>query len=101
MAVRRSGLMNKLSEVSNRAPIAHRRGWVACQSYLLDEPDGTRIEDAALAGSRCCPERATWRVTYRGTSTASGEAALRMKCDECAQSAADCFGPDTVALRRL
>lgn len=77
------------------------RALVACQSYLVDDADGVRIEDRPVAGSAACSEPAVWRVTYSGALTDTGAAALRTKCELCADSAVDSFGRGAVTLRPL
>lgn len=77
------------------------RADVACQSYLVEDADGVRIEDREVPGSTVCSEPALWRVTYSGALTDTGATALRTKCEVCAGSAIDSFGPGAVTLRPL
>ncbi len=79
-----------------RNPIAE----IGCESHLIDGHPFERIEDEPFEGSRPCDELAEWRVTFNGEATDFQGSALRMKCDDCAQSAIDCFGDD-VTLRAL
>lgn len=73
---------------------------VRCESHVIDMAPLDRIEDEPMPGSRPCGEPAEWRVTFSGLATSDGTATLRLKCDDCAQSAVECFG-DEVMLRRL
>ena len=84
-----------------RTPTAPARADVACQSYLVDDADGVRIEDREVPGSYSCSEPAVWRVTYSGALTDTGATALRTKCEVCADSAVDSFGEGRVTLRLL
>ena len=101
MAVRRSELLQPATEWPLALPSAAPPIHLGCQSYLVDGPDGTRIEDEALPGSRRCSEQAMWRVTYSGALTDTGRSALRVKCEDCAESAREVFGPSDVVLRLL
>lgn len=87
--------------LETRTTTAPARAHVACQSYLVADADGVRIEDREVAGSTLCSEPAVWRVTYSGALTDTGAAALRTKCEVCAGSAVDSFGPGAVTLRPL
>lgn len=87
--------------LETRTTTAPARVHVACQSYLVEDSDGVRIEDRELAGSTACSEPAVWRVTYSGALTDTGAPALRTKCEICADSAVESFGPGAVTLRPL
>lgn len=84
-----------------RITSAPPRADVVCQSYLVDDHDGVRIEDTALPGSYPCPDPAAWRVSYSGALTDTGATALRTKCEACAGSAVDSFGYGAVTLRPM
>lgn len=76
-------------------------GSVPCDSYVCALEDGIRVEDEALPGFERCPQPATWRVTFHGTTTDTGDSALRLKCSDCANAAFENFGPSCVTMRPL
>jgi len=97
MDVRHGTRRTALLDPRTAAPAPRQH--VACQSFLVDDSDGVRIEDAAVPGSYACPDPAVWRVSYSGALTDTGGTALRMKCQTCADSAVDSFGYGAVILR--
>ena len=99
MDVRRSDL--PLVTLEPRTTTEVSRAHVACQSYLVEDAEGVRIEDRVVRGGYPCPDPAVWRVTYGGALTDTGATALRTKCETCADSAVDSFGYGAVTFRPL
>jgi hypothetical protein len=83
------------------ATSAPPRAHVVCQSFLVDDGEGVRIEDTPVPGSYSCPDPATWRVSYSGALTDTGATALRTKCETCVGSAVDSFGYGALTLRPI